>query len=73
MADPIPLILYECKYYDLSTLEGKEHYTGRALTEEEKKEINTFGYYSVVDFAHKWWGLKYGCYDYSLFRKEKSK
>ncbi len=69
MADPIPLILYECKYNNISSLEGQEHYTGRPLTEEEKKEITAFGYYSVGDYTHKWWGLKYGCYDSSLERK----
>ena len=68
LVDPIPIILYKCKYLQMNSLEGQEHVEGRPFTEEEKQELNNFGYYALSSYALKWWGLKYGCYDGVLRR-----
>ena len=72
-ADPIPLILYECLFYEDTSFDKQMHCTGRPLTDEEKEEIRAFGYSSFGEYAKKWWALKYGCYDTSLQRVSPTK
>ena len=67
-ADPMPLILYQCYNIGGCLLEEQRHYTGRELTEEEMEQLRNCGYSSLGEFAKKWWGLHYGCYDSSLIR-----